>query len=253
MNKFLVGSAVLLLGAGAPAHAADWDGFYAGINAGYAEGQSGAKTSTVYSGGGYFTATSVPAIATTGAQNLNNGGFTGGAQGGFNAQSGNLVYGAELDIDGLDLRDSKKSTTTYPCCSPSTFTISQSRKTDWLVTARPRLGWLSGDLLFYGTAGLAITKLGYKEKFTDTFGPALETANMDKTRLGWTAGGGLEAPIADQWTVKGEYLFADFGHVSTTSTNLIAYVPAVAYPQNVFTHRVGLEAHIFRVGANYHF
>ena len=252
MNKAWVGSIGLLLGAGAaaPAQAVDWAGFYAGFNAGYAAGQSGAKTSTVFSASGYFASSSVPAIASAGKQNLNNGGFTGGAQGGFNAQSGNLLYGAELDINGLDLRDTQKTTATYPCCSPSTFTISQSRRTDWLVTARPRLGWLLGDLLFYGTGGLAITKVGYKEKFTDTFATALETANMDKTKVGWTAGGGLELAIQDQWTVKWEYLFADFGHMSTTSTNLVA---GVAYPASVFTHSVGLEAHIFRLGANYHF
>src|SRR5215831_4654006 len=69
MNKFCMGSiGLLLLGGAAPAQAVDWAGFYAGLNAGYALGQSGAKTSAV--AGAYFANSSVPAIATAGKQNL---------------------------------------------------------------------------------------------------------------------------------------------------------------------------------------
>ncbi len=256
MMKFFVAIAAIafgLAGEAAPAMAADWAGLYAGVNAGYADGNGDAKTSTVFSSGGYFAASSVSAIATTGSQKLSNGGFTGGAQAGYSWQSDNLLYGVELDVGGMDLADTKKATATYPCCSPSTFTIRQSRKTNWLLTARPRLGVVSGDFLFYGTGGLAVTQIAYKGKFTDTYATALETANFDKTRLGWTVGAGVEAQVMDQWTIKGEYLYADFSSASKTSTNLTANTPPVAYPVNVFTHAISLNANIFRVGANYHF
>ena len=40
----------------------------------------------------------------------------------------------------------------------------------------------------------------------------------DKTRLGWTIGGGVEHALTDRWTIKAEYLFADFG--SETYNNI---------------------------------
>ncbi len=256
MNRFVLGSAVILLALAAgvvPGAAVDWTGFYAGANAGYAAGNGDANTSTVYSSTGYFSTTSVPAIAATGSQKLSKGGFTGGAQAGYNWQAGSMLYGAELDIGGMDLVEARKATGTYPCCSPATFTIRQQRKTNWLVTARPRLGWLSGDFLLYGTGGVAVTQIAYKGKFTDTYASALETGNFDSTKAGWTVGAGVEAQAYDQWTVKVEYLYADFGTTSTTSTNLTAYSPPAAYPMNAFTHTLSLNANIVRMGANYHF
>jgi opacity protein-like surface antigen len=53
-----------------------WTGFYVGLNAGGAWNESNATTTTVFSPVGYFAASSVPAIATAGNQNINRSGFT---------------------------------------------------------------------------------------------------------------------------------------------------------------------------------
>jgi outer membrane immunogenic protein len=53
--------------------------------------------------------------------------------------------------------------------------------------------------------------------------------------------------------VKGEFLHADFGSESATSTNLTEGTPLVAEPTNVFTHTANLTANVYRFGLNYRF
>ena len=72
--------------------------------------------------------------------------------------------------------------------------------------------------------------------FTDTFAAARESASIDTTRYGWTAGVGGEYVLMNGWSVKPEYLYVDLGRVSTTSANLTAFTPPIAFPANVFTH-----------------
>ncbi|MBZ5700579.1 MAG: outer membrane beta-barrel protein [Acidobacteriia bacterium] len=231
----------------------NWKGFYAGGNVGGAFGSSDAQTSTIYSATGYFATTSVPAIATTGAQHLTPRGVSGGGQAGYNFQSGHFVLGAEADFGAMNLSNSVSGTAVYPCCAPTAFTVTQSVNTSWLFTARPRVGYASGRALVYGTAGLAMTNLNYQATFTDTYATAAESGGVNKTQTGWAAGGGVEYRVGSHWSLTGEYLYANFGSVSATSTNLTAYTPAQSYPTNIFTHSANLHSHIARFGVNYRF
>jgi outer membrane immunogenic protein len=73
--------------------------------------------------------------------------------------------------------------------------------------------------------------------------------------LGWTAGGGSELAIADNWSVKAEYLFADLGNDKKRFATPAAFT-ATAPPGvpagfgNVSTRRTD---NIVRVGLNYKF
>src|SRR6476661_8040934 len=79
-----------------PSH---WTGFYIGVTGGGGwAGQSNANTSTVFSPTGYFAASSVPAINTTGNQSLTGGGGTVGGLAGIRAQFGSFVLGVETDF-----------------------------------------------------------------------------------------------------------------------------------------------------------
>jgi opacity protein-like surface antigen len=44
-------------------------------------------------------------------------------------------------------------------------------------------------------------------------------------KTGWTAGGGVEAHLGGNWTGKIEYLYLDFGTVTSTTTNLLNSTP----------------------------
>jgi outer membrane immunogenic protein len=60
---------------------------------------------------------------------------------------------------------------------------------------------------------------------------------------GWTAGAGVEFAMTDNWTVKLEYLFADFEHATCPVSSCAAAAPAT----------VSFNENIVRVGANYLF
>lgn len=243
----------LVFTAALSANAGDYKGFYVGGSVGGANGNSNAQTSTVFSPTGYFASSSVPAIATVGAQNPSANGFSGGGQIGFNLQHKHILLGAEADFGGMNVSASATGTATYPCCAPTAFTITQTVETSWLFTMRPRVGVVAGPVLIYGTGGLAVTDANYQALFTDTFATAHETGGQDSTLVGWTAGAGAEFKLNRRWSIKGEYLYANFGSESSTSTNLTAFTPAISFPTNVFTHSVEVHAHIYRFGFNYHF
>ncbi len=268
MKGHLLIAAALLTAASVPAQAADiatpapvftrapvmesvygWTGPYFGLNAGGARGDSEVSTTTVFSAVGdvNITASSVSAIAAAGARTINPTGFTGGGQLGYNWQFGSIiVLGLEADLEYFGLKGSSTVTT-------ATFTISQSVKTDWLATLRPRAGFLIlPGTLFYVTGGIAFTNLQGNFAFSDIF-TATESATFTSTKLGWTIGGGIEWAIWGSWSAKAEYLFASFPAATVTSTNLTAATPPGAFPSNVFTHSADLDVNVVRFGLNYRF
>ncbi|MEQ1922712.1 MAG: outer membrane beta-barrel protein [Pyrinomonadaceae bacterium] len=242
-----------------------WKGFYVGAYSGGGFNRSNVATSTVFSSTGYFQQTSVNAINAAGVQQVKPNGFTGGGTFGYNYQSGALVVGAELDFGAMNANKGVSSSGTYPCCGTARFTINQATKTRWLMTVRPRVGVAVGNAMIYGTGGLAVTDVNYAATFTDTYGNATESAAFKKNKAGWTLGGGAEVKVASRWSIKGEYLYTDFGSISVTSNNLnaasIASIantpnipgPSVAYTQNVFTHSSDLRTNNVRFGVNFHF
>ena len=102
-------------------------------------------------------------------------------------------------------------------------------RSTWAGTARLRAGYAIDRLLIYGTGGLAWANY----KLYDNNGAVEVTKNT--TRAGWTLGAGAEYAIAQNISVKGEYLYADYGRV------------------NVGDSRQSLTDHLVRVGVNYKF
>jgi outer membrane immunogenic protein len=235
-----------------PAPVYSWTGWYVGATAGAAWGSFDPVTSTFSVPGGYFQTSSVPAVNAAGVQSIKPSGFTGGIEAGYNWQTGPLVVGLEADFEYLGLRGSSSNGAIYPCCAPTGFNIATSAKTDWLFTGRPRIGFANNNWLFYATGGVAVTDLHGNFNFTDNNSAATASGSFSSTKVGYAVGGGVEAGLWSQWTIKAEYLFVDFGRVSTTSNNLVT--PAFgAFPATVFTHSLDLKANIVRVGLNYQF
>jgi outer membrane immunogenic protein len=245
---------VVALFVAASAGAQDFKGFYFGGYLGGDSGRSNATTSTVFSATGYFAASSVPAIASSGAMKFAQNSFNGGGQVGYNYVHSHWLVGVESDLGYMHLNAAKTITTVYPCCGPTTFTITQSIKTDGLFTLRPRFGLVWNHLLIYATGGLAMTGLHYQEVFTDTFATAAENANMKSNRVGYSAGGGIEYALSHHVSVKGEYLYNGFGTITTTRTNLTTQSEGtVSWPMNIFTHTAYLRAQVYRGGVNFRF
>jgi outer membrane immunogenic protein len=111
-------------------------------------------------------------------------GFAGGAQAGYNFQSGPWVFGIEGDIQGTGASDT---------FAPWKFS------NPWFGTVRGRAGYALNNVLFYGTAGLA-----FGELTGQTFG-----LSESHTNAGWTIGLGAEVGLTRNWSAKVEYLYVD--------------------------------------------
>jgi outer membrane immunogenic protein len=261
MNSFLRGLFVFTFGMAiiCSAHAQSFNGAYIGGYAGGNQGTSDAHTTTVFSSSGYFATSSVPAIATAGNQSMSPNGFSGGGTVGTNVQHKSLVYGGELDFGSMSMSASAiTGPVQYPCCpptptSPNNFTVTQNISTDWLFTGRGRVGFATGRMLIYGTGGLAAANFNYRALFTDTFAAAHESGTVNQKRKGFIGGGGTEFRMSQHWSLKGEFLFADFFQGQAVSLNLTAFASATNFPTNGFTHKADLNAKIFRSGFNYRF
>jgi outer membrane immunogenic protein len=188
----------------------NWSGFYVGGNIGYSWGRSSntAELSNFATGAPLFMATS--------RNDVN--GVIGGAQFGYNWQMSNWVVGFEADLQG----SGEKGSTTFICdaCSPGgNITSELSQNLNWFGTIRGRAGILvTPTILLYGTGGLAYGEVdtGGSATGTNINGAPVSVffPGVNSTRVGWTAGAGIEGRISGNWTLKLEYLYMDLGTVS---------------------------------------
>ncbi len=270
MKKLLLGTVAVITVAGVDcAMAADvpvkapsvtppavynWTGFYGGVTAGAAWGQYDARTSTV--GGSYLDAVSAAAVNAAGIQSIKPSGFATGIEGGYNWQIGNLLLGVEADLQAVNFNGATNSGgVPYPGTpAGKSFTVTSYGNANWLFTARPRVGFVAANhWLFYGTGGLALTRLQSDFSFVDSVpgdnsvAASTESGKFDTVKVGYTVGGGVEAPLTDRLSLKAEYLYVDFA-------NTAGAVTANSLPAGqVFTHSSDLKADIVRAGLNYRF
>ena len=165
-----------------------WQGPYVGANLGYQWG-----------------------LATNGASKPS--GVAGGLQSGYSWQIGSFVFGGETD---LQLSDADHRFAGWKFSNP------------WFGTLRARAGIATGNLLFYGTVGLAYGTLTAKN-------PA--GVSESRTSAGWAAGAGVEVALMGNWTARAEYLYIDLNDRSFVLTGA--------------NH--GIESRLLRIGVNYRF
>lgn len=246
----------------------NWTGFYVGLNAGAASGRSSASTSTDCSLPfipGYFCdngprgADNAASVTASGTGTMNNAAFSGGIQAGYNWQTSKVVYGLETDFGSFRLSGSRNGSGVYAstvgALAGNPYTIGSSFGADWLFTLRGRLGTVvMPNLLVYATGGLALTRLTVSNSFSDQNSintPNFESASSTSMKTGWVLGGGAEWALSNNWTVKGEYLYVDFGKVTATGIIGDGTGPG-GYAQGISTSS-NLSAQIARVGVNYKF
>jgi outer membrane immunogenic protein len=261
VKKLLVAGIAAAAFCGAPALAADtpvksppaapmfnWTGFYAGVNAG--AGWISWKETTFVdpNAGNYIGAGNSAAVSAAGTGTRDTSAFTGGIQAGFNRQINNLVYGLEADFNYLGKSASTiNGTYTTAAFAGQPFTIMSSLHSTWLATVRPRLGMTFDHLLLYVTGGLAVTDRRYSFNFSD-FNGATASLSRSGTQAGWTLGGGAEYALGNAWSVKGEYLFAQFDGTQTAN-GLIVFNPVNFKGITVGTNSSNIQ--VVRLGLNY--
>ena len=260
MTKLASRSAALLAltsmaGVASAGNTYSWDGIYAGANAG--GGANTTCSSWTLNG---------PAIDPTIAAMFsnrtcpNNDTFLGGVQIGDAFQYDRLVWAVEADFDawsGKKYNRSLQYGQYFPTGDLPIFRQTQSkwfrhpRSADWLrrrsLAALPRGGAMI-------TGGSHNSTLSYIPSGT-TSTTASFSGGKNFTSFGWVAGGGIDVVLSGPWSVSAEYLHADLGHGSnstTTCTGAASACEAFSGVSLESTHN-SFTANIFRIGINYWF
>ena len=260
----------------------NWSGFYIGGNVGYGFGRadedSGSALAVGPDAGGAIL---VPVLTTpviipfASSTRTPVDGVIGGGQIGYNAQFSRWVLGIEADIQATDQKRNTTTVTNFggialatPPFVGGTFATGTQTETvntslDWFGTVRGRVGYTTGDLMWYGTGGLAygqfktsVTQSNVVTVPSNTVFPPVVTftsagvLNASQNRTGWTAGGGVEGALwGTGWTWKFEYLHLDFDRVNYVFTT----VATGTVSPSVVTRSVRFTDDIVRVGLNYRF
>jgi len=226
-----------------------WTGFYVGLNAGYTWDES---SSVTVASGSLAPFNPIVGIAGSGVLGTSVDGFIGGGQIGYNYQFANaFVAGIEADIQGV--AGSNNGSSSVAAFGPLTSTISATKSIDYLGTVRGRLGYLvTPSLLIYGTGGLAYGQANLSSSVFQAVGGLVGTSSsaFSDTRVGWTAGGGVEWLFLPKWSAKVEYLYYDLGTVSTSG--VIGFT-GIAAPVATTATSARFNGHVVRAGVNYHF
>jgi outer membrane immunogenic protein len=227
----------------APTPVFTWTGFYVGVNAGAAFGNSNNNSVTPYGFG-----VGAPGTGYTSGGN-NNARFTGGGQIGYNWQIGSFVYGLETDFNYLGHNNNGVS---VPASATTPYFVAVNRsESDYFGTVRGRLGYAVDRALFYVTGGLAYGGNGSNGSvtyFPTSGGPYTYTSSGNNSDIGYTFGGGVEYAFTPNWSAKVEYLYVNRGNGNTT------YIAPVGAPAGTsFVAKNHNDDNIVRVGLNYKF
>ncbi len=131
---------------------------------------------------------------------------------------------------------------------------------DWLGTARGRLGYNLDKFFPYITGGFAYGQLSINNYFmgAGAYGivpltiptPLIPNGMFSTIGLGWVAGAGAEYMVANNWSVKGEYLYTQISSLTGRDTQYL-FIPE-AFVNNKENTYGPFGIHQVRVGLNYH-
>jgi outer membrane immunogenic protein len=133
-------------------------------------------------------------------------GVIGGAHIGYDLQINQWVAGLEGTVDGTSIHSSLHIPLAF--VSPVGFATADTRS-DIQGSIRLRAGIAFDRVLLYATGGAAFA--GITTVYT-TGVPFFITESDSKTRSGWTVGGGLAYALTNNWSIRAEYRYSDFGH-----------------------------------------
>jgi opacity protein-like surface antigen len=261
MTKFASCSATLFalgsIASAAPAQSANaWDGIYAGVN-------MGAGSNTTCNDLALNGATIDPVIATAFSNRScpNNDTFVGGVQIGDGFQYKRLVWAFGVDFDAWTAKNYNQSLKyTGSVSPPGTYAFSGKLSPNGFGIIGPRIGYAGEHWMPYLRVGTIITGGSHNSTLSYTpTGTSKPTASFsggkDFTSHGWVAGGGVELVLTGPWSMTAEYLHANLGKGSNSTTTCTGSASACAAYSGVSLDSIhnSFTANIFRIGINYWF
>jgi outer membrane immunogenic protein len=205
----------------APPIVRDWNGVYVGVSLG------GRWSDTSWSTTAIGTPSGPPDPTTTPAS-FNSSSFRAGGYLGYNWQLATLLVGFEADAAWG--HNSKTLAGIPGTFGPSGLGVDASAqafdssnvKLGWDGSLRGRVGYLiTPTWLVYATGGMAWQQVDINATCNGSFfnsswciAPRNETTST--TRIGWTVGGGIETMLWNNWLLRAEYRYADYGSINHT-------------------------------------
>ena len=223
-----------------PSQNVDWSGFHAGVRVGAGFNENHLE----------YTYTDVPAFVVDllpTSADLNAKGALLAAALGSDWQFGTMVLGIEADASWSGIRGTASTAFAGDVgmgVPPLDFTTEYELQ--WFATARARAGVAVDRILFYGTGGLALANVSL-DTSVDIAIPGVEglAGSETVTKVGWTAGGGVQFAITDHVDIGGEVLFYDLGSASVSASN--ATDPSQNHAEQAISGVIG------RIGINRRF
>jgi outer membrane immunogenic protein len=196
-----------------------WTGFYLGGELGWI------RTDPEYTAGALLLG--APFVVSSASSK---DGLSYGLLAGYNYQMGNLVFGIEGDFEGWTVGKIRYASIT------GDFLTAHSK---WGGSIRGRLGYAADRALFYVTGGAAFVS---NETSIPTTGISI---GGDGTRLGWTAGAGMDYAITNNWFTGLEYRYSQFETKSFIYPIPVLNLGLVGFKQelnnNQVTARIGFK------------
>jgi outer membrane immunogenic protein len=163
----------------------------------------------------------LPGVFNTFRSSLSPDGLIGGVQGGYNWQSGSMVFGIEGDVSFADWGH---SSATFDSLDGDVLGLrdrdeawgSASADVDMLASVRGRVGFAMDSLLIYGTGGVAWADADARATVVHYDASEDETTRLSRKRsfndVGFVLGGGVGWMVIPQTFsvgVEGLYYFFD--------------------------------------------
>lgn len=214
MPAALCAGAILACAVAGSASANDtyWQGAYAGLAVGGAYSAAGPNTATIPSG--YFDSVDAAQVNPILQRDVGGWDATGAALLGYDHRIGNIVVGIEADVTAMGFSETRRhGSTAYNSFPTSAFETETSVSADFLASLRPKLGYASGNYLFYMSAGPSLARIKTTLRFSDNHplvpgGPTDDTRT--KTAIGVSTGLGVGYRFGDGWAVRGDYVLTYF-------------------------------------------
>jgi outer membrane immunogenic protein len=209
----------------------DWSGFYVGGSAIY---------TNQFRGTGQLSDDGYSELQPKG-QGPKIGGYAG-----YNFQVNSFIIGAEADLSYGWNHDSRSMTGTIQGNPvPLYFKANQSAS----YSLRARLGYAFDNLMFFGTLGMASTKI---KNSGAVISPVTTTDSLNNTIVtetlfyglargvenGYATGFGFEYGINNNWIARGEYIYSNYDRKG---------------PSFYWNYRMGFQEHEIRSGLAYKF
>ena len=160
--------------------------------------------------------------------------------------AGGFLLGRKFHVGGLVLRTELDAAITHVSASTDKLDpegLDETARSDfpWIVSLRGGIERAVGRVTVFATAGLAAAGMGNSvtDIDSDTIWDPDDSFSKDSTEGGWVIGTGFETALSQDWAVRMEGSYLDFGesaHMVNRSGNNLCCGPAT--PRRPVTYRV---------------